>query len=126
MWRPSARRRRPIGDQQAVSGYTGQRLVNTFLDHDKTTGTLTSPEFTVDKPWLSLQVGGGRHPMTSDTPVAVNLLVDGKVVHSATGSESEVLDWVNWDLSAYQGKKASVQVVDQNTGGWGTSWWTRS
>ena len=50
---------------------------------------------------------------------AVDLLVDGKVVASATGSNSEALDWASFDLGAYHGQNAQIQIVDENTGGFG-------
>jgi levanase len=51
--------------------------------------------------------------------MAVNLLVNGNVVRTTTGANSEQLDWANWDLSPLLGKTATIQVVDNNTGGWG-------
>jgi levanase len=45
--------------------------------------------------------------------------VDGQVVRSATGADSENLDWASWDLSDMIGKQAQIQVRDNNTGGWG-------
>ena len=113
-----------IGDQQAVSGYLGSQLVNTFLDHDLTTGTITSPTFTIDTPYIDLLVGGGNHPWTSTPapgaePTSVNLVVDGAVVASATGQDNEALNWVAWDTSSWQGKQAHIEIVDANTGGWG-------
>ena len=56
-------------------------------------------------------------PVTNET--AVNLLVGGAIVRSTTGADSEHLDWANWDLRDLRGKKATIQVVDNNTGGWG-------
>ncbi|WP_431921935.1 GH32 C-terminal domain-containing protein [Nonomuraea jabiensis] len=85
-----------------------------FEDGDRTTGTLTSPEFSIDKPYLNLLVGGGNHPDT-----VVNLLVDGQVVRTTTGSDSEQLNWASWDVTALAGKKARIQIVDGNEGGWG-------
>ena len=54
-----------------------------------------------------------------DTETAVNLLVDGQVVRTATGNDSASLDWASWDLRDLQGKQAQIQIVDRNSGGWG-------
>ena len=113
-----------IGDQQAVSGYLGDKLVNTFLDHDASTGTITSPEFTIDSSYINLLVGGGNHPYTATPapgaePTAVNLLVGGNVVATATGQDNEALNWVAWNTASWQGQQAQIQIVDNNTGGWG-------
>ena len=50
---------------------------------------------------------------------AVNLLVDGQVVRSTAGKESEALDWTSWDVSDLKGKDAQIQIVDRNSGGRG-------
>lgn len=90
-------------------------------DGDPSEGTITSPEFTIDSPYIDLQVAGGEHPMSQADPAAVNLLVGGKVVATATGDNSGTLKWSNWDTSAYQGQQAQIQIVDDNDGsqGWG-------
>lgn len=54
-----------------------------------------------------------------DTQTTVNLLVNGEVVRSATGGDSESLDWESWDLSDLQGQSAQIKVIDHNSGGWG-------
>ncbi|MEA5455751.1 GH32 C-terminal domain-containing protein [Sinomonas sp. JGH33] len=54
-----------------------------------------------------------------DTQTSVNLVVGGQVVRSATGANSESLDWASWDLQDLMGKQAQLQVVDHSTGGWG-------
>ncbi|MEU5282256.1 GH32 C-terminal domain-containing protein [Streptomyces asoensis] len=105
--------------QQQVSGFQGGGLVNTFLDGDATTGTLTSPEFTVDKRYVNFLIGGGNHPADSPGPTALELLVDGQVVRSATGKDAEALETASWDVQDLAGKKARIRVVDDNTGGWG-------
>ncbi|MGP3921001.1 GH32 C-terminal domain-containing protein [Nonomuraea sp. 10N515B] len=105
--------------QGQVSGYLGNGLVNSFLNGDSTTGTLTSPEFTIDKKHINFLVGGGHHPTDSGNPTAVQLLVDGQVVRSATGKDAEALNWVSWDVADLAGKKAQIKIVDDNTGGWG-------
>lgn len=49
----------------------------------------------------------------------VNLVVGGQTVRTATGSDGENLDWVGWDLRDLDGEKARIQIMDNNTGGWG-------
>jgi levanase len=108
-----------LPDQQQVSGYLGNGLVNSYLGGDASTGALTSPAFTIDRKYLDFLIGAGNHPATADAPTAVELIVDGQVVRSATGSNNEALNWTSWDLSDLQGKQAQIQVVDDNTGSWG-------
>src|SRR5829696_1971959 len=111
-----------IGDQQPVSGYEGRQLVNTFIDHDVGTGHITSPEFTVTTDYITLLVGGGNHPHpggTGNPPTAVDLIVDGTVVRTATGQDSEALNWTNWNVAEFRGRSARIDIVDENTGGWG-------
>jgi fructan beta-fructosidase len=45
--------------QQTVTGYAGERLVNSFLDFDSSQGTLTSPPFTITRDYINMLVGGG-------------------------------------------------------------------
>lgn len=56
-------------------------------------------------------------PRTDET--TVNLVVDGQVVRSATGQNSENLDWVSWDLSQWHGQEAQIRIIDNNRAGWG-------
>lgn len=88
---------------------------------DPSEGTITSPTFTVGSPYIDLQIAGGTHPMSQPNPTAVNLVIGGKVVETATGNNTGTLDWTSWDTSAYQGQQAQIQVVDQADGstGWG-------
>jgi fructan beta-fructosidase len=47
--------------QQAVSGFRGGGLVDSFIDFDGAQGTLTSPEFTLSRDSVNFLVGGGAH-----------------------------------------------------------------
>ena len=109
-----------LGGQQHVSGFEGEGLVNTFLGGDGPTGTLTSPEFAIERDYIHFLIGGGHHPGET----CVNLVIDGEVVRSATGPNiddggNEFLNWENWDVKEYQGKKAVIEIVDDASGGWG-------
>nr|WP_251044218.1 GH32 C-terminal domain-containing protein [Arthrobacter sp. ISL-48] len=56
-------------------------------------------------------------PRSEET--TVNLVVDGQVVRTATGANSEVLDWASWNVAEFKGRQASIKVVDNNRFGWG-------
>jgi sucrose-6-phosphate hydrolase SacC (GH32 family) len=104
-----------LPNQMPVTGFAGRGLVNSYVGGDRSTGTLTSAEFTITKPYLNFLIGGGNHT----GKVGINLLIDGQVARSATGTEFERLSWHTWNLFAVQKKKARLQIVDQHTGGWG-------
>ncbi len=105
-----------VENQQAVTGFSGKQLVNTFDPAgDAQTGILKSPEIILEKRYLKFLVGGGSDPEKT----AVKLLIGGKDVESASGTDSENLQEKTWDLQKYKGKKAVIQIIDQATGGWG-------
>jgi beta-fructofuranosidase/levanase/fructan beta-fructosidase len=104
-----------LSGQNPVSGFMGKQLVNSFFQGDGTTGTLTSPSFIIEKAFINFLIGGGNHPGET----GVELIVGEEVVRSATGRNTEALDWVNWDVSDLRGKEARIRIVDQHTGGWG-------
>ena len=62
--------------QMTVTGFEGERLVNTYFNGDDTTGTLTSPQFDIQRKYIHFLIGGGMHPGNA----CINLLIDGKVV----------------------------------------------
>jgi fructan beta-fructosidase len=105
--------------QMSVDGFAGVGLVNSFVGGDDATGTLTSPVFRIERGYLSFLIGGGR----SDQ-LALQLLVDGRVVRSATGSNdvpggSEQLVAESFDLTELSGRMAVVRVLDGAKGSWG-------
>ncbi|MBN2511299.1 MAG: GH32 C-terminal domain-containing protein [Sedimentisphaerales bacterium] len=109
-----------LPNQMQVSGFKGKGLVNTFYQGDGTTGTLTSPAFTIERNFINFLIGGGGHPGQT----CMNLLADGKVVRTAAGPNiqsggSEQLDWQSWNVSELAGQTVRIQIVDQHTGGWG-------
>ncbi|MDB5328689.1 MAG: sacC, partial [Phycisphaerales bacterium] len=105
----------PLPLQQPVAGFEGARYVNSYHGTDKGQGTLTSPEFTITNNAISFLIGGGAHPGQT----CINLLVNNKVVESATGDNDERLAWYTWDTKALVGKKAKIQMIDKETGQWG-------
>lgn len=82
---------------------------------DQHIGTLRSPEFAISRNYINLRVGGGNHKGGT----CVNLLVDGQVVRTVTGRNSNVMNWESFDVREFAGKQAAIEVVDQVAGGWG-------
>ena len=106
--------------QMRVSGFEGAGLVNSYNGGDGATGTLTSPPFTVERAFITFLIGGGGW----EGKTCMNLLVDGKTVRTATGTNiraggSEELEPGWWDVAELAGKTARIQIVDAATGGWG-------
>ena len=106
--------------QMRVEGYQGKGLVNSFYGGDQSTGTLTSPPFKIERKFISFLIGGGMD--TEKT--CMNLLIDGENVRNATGPNdkpggSETLALGVWDVGEFAGKTATIQIVDEATGGWG-------
>lgn len=104
-----------LPDQMEVAGFAGRGLVNSYLGGDQSQGTLTSPEFRIERRCINFLIGGGCHPGET----CINLLVDGKVARSATARDDERLEPFTWDVSSLVGKTARLEVVDRNSGGWG-------
>ncbi|MFI0452508.1 GH32 C-terminal domain-containing protein [Actinomadura sp. 6N118] len=103
-----------------LSGQIGSRILDTCVKTcDPATGTITSPSFTITRKYIDFLIAGGNHPWGGDGATAVNLIVDGQVVKTATGNNSGTMDWTSWDVSTLAGKTAQLQVVDNATGGWG-------
>jgi sucrose-6-phosphate hydrolase SacC (GH32 family) len=62
---------------------------------------------------------GAEPAQVRSEETSANLVVDGEIVRTATGRNSENLDWVSWDVSEYAGHEASVRIIDNNRFGWG-------
>jgi non-lysosomal glucosylceramidase len=112
-----------LPNYQGNLGAMGKRTVNSHAtapgasmpEKDAATGSLTSPEFTVSRKFLNLLIGGGAHKGST----CANVLIDGAVVESVTGSSQNKMAWKTLDLSAYEGKTARIQVVDTAKADWG-------
>ena len=110
------------GRQKAVTGFVGQRLVNSYTaaERDKATGVLRSPEFTIERNYITFYIGGGGWAKKT----CLNLVVDGRIVRSSTGPNtkaggSEELSLDGWNVTDLVGRRARLEIVDDATGGWG-------
>lgn len=93
-----------------VAEYAGREARLRVVDH----ATGGWGHLTLDHVVLGPQPAQPRSDETS-----VNLVVDGEVVRTATGRNSETLDWVSWDVEDLVGREATLRIVDNNRSGWG-------
>lgn len=112
-----------IGAYQGKINASGKYFVNSHNIRsggdvrrgDGLTGTLTSGPFLIDFDAIEFLVGGGAHREKT----CVNLVIDGKPVLSATGSNHNQMSLNTWNVRRFAGKEARIEVVDNHTSGWG-------
>jgi sucrose-6-phosphate hydrolase SacC (GH32 family) len=109
-----------LANQMPVTGYQGQGLANSFHGGDASAGRLISPDFVISRKFIAFRIGGGGFAGRT----CVNLIVDQKVVRTATGPNiapggSERLRLSGWDVRNLAGRTARLEIVDAATGGWG-------
>jgi fructan beta-fructosidase len=101
--------------QLEIENARGCGVITSEREGDRPVGTLTSPEFSIARKYISFLVGGGDY----ERDTCLNLLVKGKVVRSAVGWRSDRLMPVSWNVGHFLGEKARIQIVDAARGGWG-------
>ncbi len=90
-------------------------VASSEIEGDAPTGTLTSPEFKISRRYLAYRIGGGNYEFST----CLHLLINGKIVRSATGWKSDRLAAASWDVSGFAGQTAQLQIVDDASGDWG-------
>lgn len=98
---------------EGISGKEGKRFINSAHNRISSKGRITSPEFTITKNCINFLVGGGSYPNNE----CVNLLVDGKVARTQSGTDNSNLTWKGWNVSEFRGKQARIEIVDNITEG---------
>ncbi len=103
-----------VPDQGFVHGQDGPFL-NTYHPElgDRARGQILTRPFELRGDALSVDVGGGM------AGVAVELVVDGRVVRNAVGCNAEMLGRKVWSLEGLQGKTARLRIADRTRAGWG-------
>ena len=105
----------PAGMNGTVGKYANIYYVSSAHQGDVSTGSLTSTEFKIQLPYIAFLVSGGNHPGKT----AVQLFVDGKITHEATGQNDLTMRPTVWDVSGLKGKTAQLRIIDAERKAWG-------
>ncbi len=110
----------PVGEKTEdmkapFTAYSNDRLAASTHGGEGTTGSLTSPEFTLSEPYITFLISGGDEPGTT----AAQLIIDGKVARETTGKRSLRCQTALWDVAELKGRKAQIKLIDEATGEWG-------
>src|SRR5690606_9164939 len=98
-----------------IANATGPGVASSEIEGDEPRGTLTSPAFTIERDFIAFSICGGDY----ERHCCLNLLVDGKIVRSATGRNHDHLKAASWNVAKLCGKQARIEIVDQAGGQWG-------
>ena len=112
-----------IADYQGKINAVGEFFVNSHnprrggdVKHgDQYVGKLISSEVRLDRNAIRFWIGGGAH----QGKTCINLVINGKVVRTATGRNNNQMHAEIWDVSEFRGQTAQIEVVDQVQGSWG-------
>jgi hypothetical protein len=99
-----------LGDR-AVVGVEGKGYASSKLGGYRLEGTLTSPPFTIERPYINFLLGGG-----SAGPIYLELVINGNTVKTAVPIALDRLVWNTWDVSVFAGQMARVRIVDDRSG----------
>ena len=110
-----------FGENRYILGQEGRGLAASVFHNGEPamgapTGTLTSPDFIIERDYINLLMGGGWYPGRT----CVDLLIDGKTIYSDTGNgcgygvhqADYLLEWFTWDVGDYSGETARIRLVD--------------
>ncbi len=115
--------RKNIYEYQGQVGGTGSRVANSHAsapgrgvgERDNAVGRLTSHEFTIGRHFIRFFISGGNHPGKT----CVNLVIGDKVVRTATGKNDNRMRAEVFDVRAFAGQTAHLEIVDEQKGPWG-------
>lgn len=99
-----------LGIQNAQGG-----VATSKRQGDGPQGRLVSEPFVIQRSYVSFSIAGGDY----ERHACLNLIVNGKVVKSATGRNSDTMAFATWDARPWLGQSAQVEIVDEASGGWG-------
>ncbi len=84
---------------------------------DGATGKLISREFVIDRNFIAFWIGGGK--AEGESKLGLSLFVEGKRVLATSGQNKNEMTLQYFDVAAYAGKNAHLEIIDDRLGAWG-------
>jgi uncharacterized protein (DUF608 family) len=84
---------------------------------DSATGRLISRDFVIERDFITFLIGGGR--ARAGSQLGMHLWLDGQSVLTASGQDQNHMSLERFDVRAYAGNTAHLEIVDDATSGWG-------
>ena len=91
-----------------VTGWEGQGAASSGVGDGKAVGTLTSPPFKIERKYINFLIAGG----SIQADLHVDLLLDGAVVRTATGTNKGSMTRAGFDVTEFRGKAVRIRIVD--------------
>ncbi len=91
-----------------ITGFRGLFYVNTLVPDYHAVGLAVSRDFTIRHRAVLFRIGGGNYP----AECVLRLVVEGKIVASATGDDSAELHLKRFEVEEWLGKTAHLEILD--------------
>ena len=86
--------------QPDISGFRGEGFANSGNGGIRSTGTLESTDFSIERNYINfLRCGGNLHDK-----IKVELIVDSVPVREWSRNHQYAMQWITWDVQNLQGK----------------------
>jgi putative heme-binding domain-containing protein len=102
-------------ESRLSSDHVRSQFLSSFPNGEAYTGILRSAEFTIPKKlsfFLCGQVGLPGQPAAKGSHVCLRLAGSGEIVADALPPRNDIAQPVHWDVSAQEGKRGYLEVVD--------------
>jgi fructan beta-fructosidase len=99
-----------------ITGFRGNGLASSYRGRSlEPKGRLVSPEFTIQRDYINLLLGGGPSKRAS----GVRVLVDGEEVVQVSAVKGYRLNETSIPVKSHRGKTARIEIYDNESGYWG-------
>jgi len=105
------------GDTERVVNSHASAPGDSVAAKDGAIGRLTSREFFIERNFITFWIGGGK--ARAKSRFGLTLFVEGKPVQTVAGQDRNQMAREHFDVRAFAGKTARLEVLDDATGGWG-------